>query len=178
MRALKRILDRVTDLAAWIAGIATVLMMFHVTVDVIGRTVFNRPLTGTVEIVSAYNMAALAFLPLALITRERGHVIVELFTGWMKWRPRTLLDAAVAVVTFVYTAAFTWKAVEIAIDKTHIREAKEAGTGFVEIWPSRWLVVVGFGLMAIYILINLVSDVRSGLSDEPATRDDHMDHLS
>ncbi|OGA94872.1 MAG: hypothetical protein A3E79_09200 [Burkholderiales bacterium RIFCSPHIGHO2_12_FULL_61_11] len=164
MRLQIRLLDNLVNAAAWIAGIATVLMTFHVTADVIGRTLLSKPITGTVEIVSAYNMAAIAFLPLALIARERGHIIVELFTGWMTLRGRTLLDAFVAIVTFVYTAVFTWKAIEIAITKTHIREAKEAGVGFVEIWPSRWVVAVGFGLMAICIFLLMVRDFRAGLS--------------
>ena len=163
---MKRLLDAVVTGAGWIAGIATILMMFHVTIDVAGRQFFGHPLTGTVEIVSAYNMIALAFLPLALIARERGHIIVELFTGWMKMRPRTLLDAFVAIITLVYTSVFTWKAIEVAIDKTEIREAKEAGIGFVEIWPARWIVAIGFGLMAIYVLVLMLRDFRTGLTGE------------
>ena len=167
MTALKRTLDALVTAAAWIGGVATVLMMLHVTVDVAGRAFFNRPLTGTIEIVSAYHMAALSFLPLAYIARERGHIIVELFTGWMQARPRALLDGLVAIVTVVYVAAFTWKAFEVALDKTHIREAKEAGIGFVEIWPARWLVVVGFGLMAVYVAIHMVQDIRYGRGGPP-----------
>ncbi|MHA6344414.1 TRAP transporter small permease [Roseivivax sp. CAU 1761] len=167
MHVVRRALDVATTVTAWIGGLAATAMMLHVTADVIGRTFFNRPLTGTVEIVSAYNMAALAFLPLALIARERGHIIVDLFTQGMKWRWRTLLDGAVGIVTFVYVAVFTWKAIEVAIDKTHIREAKEAGTGFVEIWPSRWLVVAGFGLMALYVLVFVARDLRAGVTGRP-----------
>ena len=164
MHVLKRVLDLAVTGTAWIAGIATVLMMLHVSIDVAGRQLFNAPLTGTVEIVSAYHMAALAFLPLALIQRERGHIIVELFTGWMRPKPRTLLDGLVAIVTVVYVAVFTWKAVESAIEKTHIQEAKEAGIGFVEIWPARWVVVIGFALMLAYVAIHMVRDLRGGIT--------------
>jgi TRAP-type C4-dicarboxylate transport system permease small subunit len=162
MKPILSALDAVVTAAAWVAGLATVLMMLHVTADVIGRNVFNNPITGTIEIVSAYNMAALSFLPLALIAREKGHIIVELFTTWMQARPRRILDGLVGIVTFIYTALFTWKAVEVAIDKTGIREAKEAGIGFVEIWPARWLVAFGFGLMALYVLVHIFRDLRAG----------------
>lgn len=161
---LKRILDFVVMLAAWIAVIATIMMMLQVTADIIGREVFNAPITGTIEIASAYNMAALSFLPLALIARERGHILVELFTGWMKPTGRSLLDGFVGIVTVLYTGAFAWKAFEVAIEKTHLREAKEAGIGFVEIWPARWLVAIGFGLMACYVLVNMLQDFKTGLS--------------
>ncbi len=164
MGGIVRIFDRVALAAAWIGGVATVLMMLHITADVTGRTVFNSPITGTVEIVSAYHMAALSFLPLAYIARRRGHIIVELFTQGLRWRARSLVDGFVAILTFVYTSVFTWKAIEIAIDKTHIREAKEAGIGFVEIWPARWVVALGFGLMAVAVLIQCLHDLRAGIS--------------
>lgn len=175
MTGLLRLFDRIVTFAAWIAAAMTVLMMLHITADVAGRTFFHKPITGTIEIVSAYNMAALAFLPLALIARERGHIIVELFTGWMKLRWRTLTDGFVAIITLIYTATFTWKALEIAIKKTEIREAKEAGIGFVEIWPARWVVFIGFGLMAVVIAILMVKDIRAGLTGklDPADEDRH-----
>lgn len=170
MRGLLRVLDGAATGAAWIAGVATGLMMLHVSLDVALRYFFNAPLTGTVEIVSAYHMTALAFLPLAVIARERGHIIVELFTGWMRPRPRAALDALAGLVTLAYTTAFAWKAVEIALKKTHIREAKESGTGFVEIWPARWSVVAGFGLMAIMVLLVVLKDVRRAQGRETPLR--------
>ncbi|MEW5423487.1 TRAP transporter small permease [Amorphus sp. 3PC139-8] len=177
MSVIKRIFDRVVDAAAWIAGIATVLMMFHVTADVIARTFFHAPLTGTLEIVANYNMAALAFLPLALIARERGHIFVELFTGWMEPNPRAILDGFVAIVTTVYIAVFTWKAFEVAVDKTRIRDAKEAGFGFVEVWPGRWLVFVGFGLMLIYVTYYMVRDLRDGFTGHAEVREAERTHI-
>ncbi|SDY61622.1 TRAP transporter small permease [Citreimonas salinaria] len=165
MKAAKAVYDGLIGLFAWIAGIATVLMMIMVTVDVIGRNVFNHPVTGTVEIVSNYNMVILAFLPLALIAKERAHIVVELFTSWMSRRARTGLDACVAVVTFAYMAAFTWKAIDIAQSKTRIRDAKESGAGFIEVWPARWVVVAGFGLMTVVVLVILVRDFRAAWRD-------------
>jgi TRAP-type C4-dicarboxylate transport system permease small subunit len=164
MKGLERGLGALATALGWIAAAATVLMMLHVVADVFMREAFNAPITGTVEISAFYYMVVLSFLPLAAITRDRGHVIVELFTGWMTLRPRTLLDGLIAIVTLVYVATFTWKAAEMAIDKTGIREAKEAGIGFVEIWPSRWVVVAGFGLMTVFVAIYMIRDIRAGIT--------------
>ncbi len=166
MHQLKRALDLLIDALTWFACVLTVLMMLHVTADVVGRYVFNSPIVGTLEIVSAYYMAGLSFLPLALITRERGHIIVELFTNWMSLRGRTLLDATVAILSLVYVAMFTWQTILIALEKTAIREAREAGTGFVPIWQSRWVVPVGFGLMAVYLFIYIIRDFRGAKTSE------------
>ena len=49
MHVVRRALDVATTVTAWIGGLAATAMMLHVTADVIGRTFFNRPLTGTVD---------------------------------------------------------------------------------------------------------------------------------
>ena len=174
---MKRLLDFLVDSAAFIAAAATIVMMLHVTADVAARNLFNAPFTGTLEIAANYNMALLSFLPLALIAREKGHIIVELFTGWMKPNPRSILDGLIAIITTIYVAAFAWKALEVAIEKTHIRDAKEAGFGFVEVWPARWFVFVGFALMLLYVIYFMISDLKKGLTGTAETQPDEGHHI-
>ena len=164
MHAIARIFDRIVNIFAWIGGAAAVVMMIWVTLDVTLRNVFHAPITGTLEIMSNYNMAALSFLPLAYIARERGHIIVELFTTGMKNNSRSILDGVIAIITLAYVSLFTWKAFEVALKKTEIRDAKESGFGFVEVWPARWFVVVGFGLMAVYVAFYMLRDLRRGFA--------------
>lgn len=171
MGYFKRILDFLVDGAAWIAGVATILMMLHVSADVIARNLFNAPLTGTLEIAANYNMVALTFFPLALIAREKGHIIVELFTSWMKPNPRSILDGLIAIISVIYVGMFTWTALGVAIKKTEIRDAKEAGFGFIEVWPGRWFVVAGFSLLLLYFAWNMVSDLYHGFSGKAERRE-------
>ncbi len=163
---LSRLFNRLADLLMTLACFFCFLMMLHVSTDVIARTVFNSPLIGTIEIVSAYYMAALAFLPLAWITRSRGHIIVELFTSHLPKRRLALIDGIVGVVSLAYVLLFTWQVVDIAIEKTEIGEAWEAATGFVAVWPSRWTVPLGFGLMAVFLAVNLMADFRTARRTE------------
>jgi TRAP-type C4-dicarboxylate transport system permease small subunit len=159
----------VAQATSGIACVIVAVMMLHVSADVFARTFYNHPLIGTTEIVSAYYMVALAFLPIAWISRQRGHIIVELFTAHLPHRKLKMLDAFAGCVTLVYVSLFVWKLLETAVEKTHIREAWEAATGFVEVWPSRWIVPAGFGFMAVYVLIQTVGDARAALT--PATAD-------
>ena len=58
---------------------AGVLMMLHVTVDVTGRYLFNRPLEGTTEIVAAYYMVVIAYAPWAWIAARDNHIVAGMF---------------------------------------------------------------------------------------------------
>ena len=62
---LLRWLERPIDLLSGSRLVAGFLMMLHVSVDVTGRYLFNRPIDGTTEIVAAYYMVLVAYLPWA-----------------------------------------------------------------------------------------------------------------
>ena len=76
---LLRWLEIPINLLLWVALIAGFLMMMHVGADVTGRTVFNRPLHGTTEIVSAWYMVAICYLPWAWIERRDNHIVAGMF---------------------------------------------------------------------------------------------------
>lgn len=165
MPSFVRLLDRIAQIFAWIACLFCFVMMVHVTADVTGRTFFNYPLIGTLEIVSAYYMTLLAFLPLAWVTRQREHIFVELFTSRMSFRNTLRLDVFVALLTLFYVSLFGWQAAIMAIEKTEIGESWEAATGYIPVWQSRWVLVTGLASMAIFVLLQILKDIavlRSG----------------
>lgn len=154
-------LDRLAGFFTILACLVVLAMMLHVCADIIMRGVFNAPLFGTTEIVSAYYMVALAFLPIAWISRMRGHIIVELFTSHLAPRRVRLIDGLAGIVTLIYVGTFCWQVIHTALEKTRIREAWESASGQIQIWPSRWLIPAGFGVMLAYVAIHLMQDLRA-----------------
>lgn len=142
----------------WLAMAAGLLMMLHVTADVTGRAVFNHPLPGTTEIVSAYYMVAAAYLPWAYISRGDGHIRVELFTRLAPRSVNAVLDAIVSLLTVAYLSVFTWQTGLRAVQQTRANEVWEAAALYIPVWPSRWLLPVAGGLMALYLLLRVARD--------------------
>ena len=148
------------------AGIIIVIMMLHVTADVVGKYLFNTPVENTLEIVSAYYMVAVIFFPLAYVSHNQGHIIVELFTRNLSTRKLAALEAIVGVVGLLFMAVFTWMGIEMAIKKTVIGEAWETADDLVEVWPSRWVLPVGCCLMTIYMFYRIIRDTRTALAKD------------
>lgn len=146
------------NLCLWVGLLAGLLMMLHVSVDVAGRTVFNHPFAGTTEVVSAYYMVAAAFLPWAWIARHSSHIQVELFARLMPQRVRAALDPLVDVLTVAYVALFTWETYIRAVQQTSADESWQAGSGYIPIWPSRWMLPVAGGLMVLYMVLRMIRD--------------------
>ena len=160
MDGLKRAIDAPTGLLAWLGGLSLVLMMLHVVADVIGKYVFNAPVRGTLEIVAAYYMVMAVFLPLGYVTRREQHIVIEMFTSRLKPRALACLKVAVGTLTFIYLAVFTWKTGEDALERTIDGEVWQSAGFSVLIWPSRWTLVLGCGLMALYVVLHILRDLK------------------
>jgi TRAP-type C4-dicarboxylate transport system permease small subunit len=142
----------------WLSMLAGLLMMLHVTADVIGRTFFNHPIAGTLEFASAYYMVAVAFLPWAWVAWNEGHIRVELFTRNLGPRKKAWLDVIVTVLTTVYLSLFTWQTCVRALQSTRAGEAWEAPNGFLSVWPSRWLLPLAGAFMTVYLILHVIAE--------------------
>ncbi len=130
------------------------LMMAHIAVDVAGRVLFNHPLDGTTEAVSAYYMVAVAYLPLAWVTRQDDHIVVELFTRGLRPTNLLRLRTVMNLAMLVYIAFFSWQSLIEAIEEMHAGEQWETAQGYVHVWPSRWMLpIAGFAMTAFLVLV-------------------------
>ena len=160
MDTFSKILSLPLNFLMWLGCFAGVLMMGHITVDVIGRVVFNSPFQGTIEVVSAYYMVAVSFLPLAYISRHEGQIVVELFTRKLRAQSMLRLELVVNIVTLLYLLVFTWYTMLAAVERSGRREMWEYAGGFLDVWPSRWLLPAGLAVMSLYVLFKIVEDLR------------------
>jgi TRAP-type C4-dicarboxylate transport system permease small subunit len=134
-------------------------MMMHVTVDVVGRYAFNRPLEGTTEIVAAYYMVAVAYLPWAWVASRDGHIVAGMFQHIGSPRFDFWLEIAVKLFTAACIAVFAYQTFWTAWRQTDAGEVWLAGTMYIPVWPSRWLLPISGAFMAIYLVLRVISDV-------------------
>jgi TRAP-type C4-dicarboxylate transport system permease small subunit len=143
----------------WASIVAGLAMMIHVTIDVAGRTLFNSPLPGTTEIVSAYYMVAVAYLPWAWIARNNQHIVAEMFTNIGPRAFHIWLGVVVKIATLVYTAVFAWETYLRAVQQTNLGEVWQAAAQYIPVWPSRWLLPIAGGMMTLYLVLRIIRDV-------------------
>jgi len=78
MKLIASVISAVITLTASLAGIIVLMLVAHVTIDVVMRFAFDTPLNSTILYVSAFYMVAIAFLPLAAVEQNDSHIAVEL----------------------------------------------------------------------------------------------------
>lgn len=149
-----------------LAIVAAFAMMTHVSVDVFARTVLNAPLRQTNQMVAAYYMIAVAFLPIALLGKHDDHISVDVFTSDMRPWMRRVLAVFTTLLGMAYMFVFTWQSWISAARRTSQGEVLEISGGYMFVWPGRWLLPLAglslflcFTLRLVRVLISADGDI-------------------
>lgn len=154
-------LRRVSNAGVWIAGLTTIAMMIHITVDSVLR-LFNVPILGTLEIVSAYYMVAAVFLPIAVVELYQESISVDTIYQYL---PRTLKFVCMVVVFVASAIVYLMLAWTSWGDSVRSFQVKEVvmGTVPIIIWPSRFLMPVSLlfaGAVCLWHLWRLLTSTQ------------------
>lgn len=154
-----KIVETLTRLLAWVAGLAVLLMMFHVMVDVLGKYLFNAPLPGTAEVVAAYYMIGAVFLPLAWVEVSGGSIVVEVIYEKVPERAQKVMLILADVVSAIYYSVLAWFSWGVAVHAWRINETVD-GIWRVTTWPAKFLLPFGFGLVVVVLLMRIAMGER------------------
>ena len=157
MKLVLNIIDRVILALGFLAACAAVMMMIHVTLDVVLDVLFNRPLPGTLIIVSNYYMPLVTFLPLAFVERLENHVSADVLTQFLPDRGQTHLFGWTFVLCFTVCAVLTYATWLEAVDKFHIGAFKMERGMKVPTWPIRFAAPIGYGILTLLFLFKFVA---------------------
>ena len=158
----RKALFGVSDAFAWIGGLLVLIMMVHVVLDVTLRF-FGIPLKATIEIVQAWYMIPLAFLPLAYVEKVDGHIAVELLSQHLGRRAQDVLIALVSLLCAIYFAGFALRTGEDAIGKYKVGELALGDVAII-VWPTRFALPLGCGLIAIFLVYKAICLFRKDRS--------------
>lgn len=150
--SLDRLVVRISDGLALVGAIGVVAMLVHITAYVIMRQFSHAPVPATVEIVSYYYMILIAFLPIAWAERRGDMISIEIFAFLMKGRVGRINEIFVAVVTAGVYAMLTYTTWLVAMREFSARSFVISLSVAIPVWPSYFVLPVGFGLAAIVTL--------------------------
>lgn len=157
MHPIKRILDTATNITAIVAGTCVVLMMIHITIDVLCRAFLNLPLTGTITYVAHYYMVFLVCLPLAFVERLDAHISVDVVMGRLPERARNHIYGwtyPVTALIFGVSAYATW--IE-AMSKYRLRTFIMEKDFAISIWIGYFALPLGYALLCAYLLLKFLA---------------------
>jgi len=162
-----RLVRYLTHILAWLAGLAMLLMMFHVMADVIGKYLFHSPVPSTAEVVANYYMIAGVFLTLAWVEATNSAIAVDLFYEMAPAKLRHAMYAFAQLVTLAFYLMLGWFSWDIAVRAWRISETVD-GIWRVVVWPAKFMLPVGLALAVAVLLLKLVAGEKARIVDSPS----------
>jgi TRAP-type C4-dicarboxylate transport system, small permease component len=142
---------------ALLAGAVVMILMLVVCAEVVGRSAFNHPIRGSIDIVS--QLMALAAAGGIPYTQSRlGNVRMTILTGRLSARPRWLLE----VLTYAIAA---WAVLVLMRgSNSFLSRAWRSGADTAEIHIPTWLgisfVTVALALLLARLVLQLIEALR------------------
>jgi TRAP-type mannitol/chloroaromatic compound transport system permease small subunit len=157
LRKADTYLFKVESWCAYAAGLVIFLTMIIGVIQVIGRSVFNRPVPAYVDLIEIM-MAVFAFLAISYAQRLGAHVRMEIVVKQFKGRTLWVAEVIGTLVTmWIITILMIY-------GYDHFLRAYEIGDSTIDgdypLWPSKLIVPVAFALLLCRLTVNLFGFLR------------------
>ncbi|MBW1945345.1 MAG: TRAP transporter large permease subunit, partial [Deltaproteobacteria bacterium] len=160
-RSLEKFANPLSRIADSVGRAILALMVLLITLDVVLRYFFNRPIKGSYELVE-FMMVLLVFLGLAFTQTKKNHVSITLFTGRLSPSQMAVIGSATNFLCLIIFSMITWRCLLQA------EALRVNGTSsdilFIPNFPFMWVVVFGSALLSLIFLIDFFKSVDGVLS--------------
>ena len=146
-------LERINTWAA-VLGMTFVLpLMLITTLDVIGRSVLDRPLPGTYEL-SEFMLAIIILLGAGYTQHEKGHVALGLFASRFGPRVQKTVRMVTLILSLSIITIMVWQGYLLGLGDKEVTDQLRIPTG-----PFKLLVGIGGSLLWLQLLADLLKTI-------------------
>lgn len=150
--------DAKPDLLSTLGGIAVLLILITVVVDVAFRVFAGSGILVADTIVSDWWMVAVAMFGIVAAERSRAQIVVDIAAERVSEKAARRIamfaSSVVAVFALIIAVITFFEAV------TQMRAGEYAAVGQTPIWPARFLIPLGFGGLAVFSATNAMRAFR------------------
>ena len=161
---LDRALLPLERFCALLSGLAIFSLMFLAVYSVTGRKFFASPLAGYVDYIEAA-MPIIAIMGVSYVQRDGTHIRMDMLVSALKGRILWLFELISVLLILLLITALTWGAWE------HFERSFDCARPFcsrdssvdigLPIWPSKLVVPIAFGVLALRLCLQAVGYGRA-----------------
>ena len=138
---------------SYLGAFSLFAMMGLTTVDVVGRYIFSRPITGVFEL-TEYLVLILIFSFIGYTQSQKGHVAVDILLPLLPPKLKKLIVVANHLVCLALMGLITWMGVAKALE---LRVVGEASPNLhIPAYPFAFYLVLGCLVMCIELLRSVI----------------------
>ncbi|GAA1847392.1 TRAP transporter small permease [Brevibacterium marinum] len=160
MLRFNRVLDRWLTITT---AAAIIVMMVHIVVHALARSLFDAPIYGTNEIVEYWYLPIVALLGIPAGQLQKEHITVTMVVDRARSATAAVLKIFACILGALVSLAFAWFGLMKALENTAI--GSTADVSAIITWPVYYLVPIVFVLLAVLYILDAVVIARTGRPD-------------
>lgn len=159
---LEKITYPVCRFSDYVGRFLLALMVGLITLDVTLRYFFNMPIKGSYEVVQ-FMLAAIVFLGLGFVQKEKGHVSISLVTSKLSDEKRAVIGTATYLLSLIIFLLIGWRCIVQAEALRHSGATSDVLS--IPNYPFLWLAAFGSLLICLVYVIDFLKSLK-GVLDE------------
>lgn len=161
IHALKRVVNPVVRIINYVAAGVLGLMMFITAADVLLRYIFNRPISGTMELTS-YMMVIVVGFGLSYCALVKGLISVEVLTSRFSPGVQAVLNCITYFFSFCFFSLVTWQS--ILYIKLMFESNLVSAVLLIPTFPFIAALALGSLVFTLVILVNFLDYLSQAVS--------------
>ncbi len=153
-----RLLGQINRVLMVFAACWAFFLAINITLDVLGRSVFNHPLTGTHEIIRN-SIAMITFLQVAYAVQSksmlRADFLIHLFPDWLS-RTLNVLGYFAGAIIF---GLIVYGCIDPMTNAYERGEYEGEGAMRIPVWPTYAVIILGSTLACLSYLVLLGQEI-------------------
>lgn len=150
-------------LFALLSGLAVFSLMVLAVVSVSGRNFMNAPLPGYVDWIEQA-MPLIAFMGVAFVMREGGHIRMDILVGQLRGRAlylAELITTTGVLVLMIFMVWGTWSHFERSFDFAAPLWSRDSSMDIsLPIWPAKLLAPLAFSILCLRLCLQIWAYMR------------------
>jgi TRAP-type C4-dicarboxylate transport system permease small subunit len=155
---IDRSLYRAETFLALLSGLAVFALMLMAVVSVSGRNGFNQPLPGYVDWIEQA-MPLIAFMGIAFVQRDGGHIRMDMLVGKLHGRPLYLVEmiTTCAVLFLMLLLVWgSWSHFGRSFDFSAPMWSRDSSMDIaLPLWPAKLLAPVAFAVLCLRLMLQI-----------------------
>ncbi len=162
LRRIDWLLFTLETALVFFSGLVILALILLATTNVLGRWLFNTPISGYVDIIEQA-MAFFAILCVSYAQRQGSHIRLDIIISHLRGRILWLVECLSTLLMLLLMIILTYGAY------LHFLRAYQIGDSSLDIelptWPAKLVVPVAFAVLSARLLIQLIGYVQAMISN-------------
>jgi TRAP-type C4-dicarboxylate transport system permease small subunit len=119
--SFRHLVEKTVYYTAAVGMIFVIPLMLLTTGDVVGRSLFNKPIAGTFEL-SEYMLAVIILLSAAYTQQVKGHVSVDFLTSRFSPTTQRILQLLTTILSLLVMTIVVWQGLVLGLEEKAVTD--------------------------------------------------------